>query len=130
MVVVAMTAVCPDSDGTRGSGVVAGGEPMMSEVSTINTHLDVIQYLAENCQLFYILQNSLELLDTLVNTLKTTTNQPSPGLSHRVKVSAAMKTLLCYSINSSVNGLINRHSKDIQYSEIIDDIIGQYKLES
>ncbi|KAK4292550.1 hypothetical protein Pmani_023971 [Petrolisthes manimaculis] len=28
--------------------------------------------------------NTLELLDSLTNTLETVTNQPSPGLSHRV----------------------------------------------
>ncbi|KAK3893909.1 hypothetical protein Pcinc_002306 [Petrolisthes cinctipes] len=63
----------------------------MAEISTINARLDAIQYLAENCEPFYTLQdteqrcemrlnyvialkNTLELLDPLANTLETPTN--------------------------------------------------------
>ncbi|KAK3858581.1 hypothetical protein Pcinc_035236 [Petrolisthes cinctipes] len=91
------------------------------------------------------LKNTLELLNPLANTLETFTNPllasvtetvSSPVLSDLLKVlrgllredarlvkgAAAMRTLRCYTIKSSVNGLLDVARKI--YSEIIDDIIG------
>ncbi|KAK3856055.1 hypothetical protein Pcinc_037580 [Petrolisthes cinctipes] len=131
MVVAATTAVHPDSDGTRGGGVVAGGEPSTTDTSTTTwawqwssillhhivltlharcanryyylaavaavmkymEHVQQVTYAAHSLHIILTssdntlalvhLENTLELLDPLANTPETTTNQPSPGLSHR-----------------------------------------------